>query len=142
MASCLSASHKAGLEFSTYPTGAVGERWARLPAMLLASLAPAVDTIRLSLHVLGAAVWVGGQIVVAGVLPTLRSLGEDAPKKVARALARPPGPAYLLLLLTGIWNVTAVQKGQPSAWQAVLGVKIGVVVLAGLGAFLHQRSTT
>jgi putative copper export protein len=110
--------------------------------MLLASLAPAVDTIRLSLHVLGATVWVGGQIVVAGLLPTLRSLGGDAPKKVARAFARLQWPAYLLLLITGVWNVAAVHKGQPSAWRAVLGVKIGVVVLAGVGAGLHQRAAT
>jgi putative copper export protein len=105
------------------------------------ALASAVDTVRLSLHVLAAAVWVGGQVTVGGLVPTLRRLGEDAPRKVARAFGRIEWPAYGVLLATGIWNVFAVHTDRAgSAWQAVLGVKIGVVVLAGLAAFLHQRS--
>jgi putative copper export protein len=108
----------------------------------LAALANTVAAIRLSLHVLAATVWVGGQIVVAGLLPTVRSLGADAARRVARAFGRIQWPAYAVLLITGIWNVLAVRNGQTSAWQAVLGVKIGVVVLAGLAAYLHQRSKT
>ncbi|MGO9962659.1 MAG: hypothetical protein ACLPUG_04420 [Acidimicrobiales bacterium] len=110
--------------------------------MQLAALANTVAAIRLSLHVLAATVWVGGQIVVAGLLPTVRSLGADAARRVARAFGRIQWPAYAVLLITGIWNVLAVRNGQTSAWQAVLGVKIGVVVLAGLAAYLHQRSKT
>jgi putative copper export protein len=108
--------------------------------MLLGALADATSTVRLSLHILAAAVWVGGQFVVAGLLPTIRSLGSDAPRRVARAFARLQWPAYAILLATGAWNVAAVQSGQPSAWEAVLGAKIAVVVIAGIGAFLHQRS--
>jgi putative copper export protein len=110
--------------------------------VILADLASAVDTVRLTLHVLAAAVWVGGQIVVAGLLPTLRSVGDDVPRRVAQAFARVQWPAYGLLLLTGVWNVAATSKHQPPAWHVVLAVKIGVVLLAGLGAFLHQRSTS
>ena len=36
----------------------------------------------------------------------------------------------------------ASRAGQPHAWQVVLGVKIGVVLLAGLAAYLHQRSAS
>ena len=108
--------------------------------MLTASLAPALDGIRLTLHVLAAAVWVGGQITVAGLVPTARSLGEDAPRRIARAFARVSWPAYAVLVLTGFWNVSATSKGQPTAWKVVLGVKIAVVVLAGLSAWLHSIS--
>ncbi len=108
--------------------------------MQIAALANTVTAVRLSLHVLAATVWVGGQIVVAGLVPTVRSLGGDASKRIARAFGRMQWPAYAVLLITGIWNITAVRRGQPSAWDTVLGVKIGVVVLAGLAAFLHQRS--
>ncbi len=52
-------------------------------AALLAQLAPALDGIRLSLHVLAATVWVGGQITVAGLAPTARQLGDGAPRQVA-----------------------------------------------------------
>jgi putative copper export protein len=108
--------------------------------MLLGALATAATTIRLTLHVLAATVWVGGQFVVAGLLPTVRSLGPEAPKRIAQAFGRIQWPAFAVLLLTGIWNVGVASKGQPHSWKIVLGVKIGVVLLAGLGAFLHQRS--
>jgi len=108
--------------------------------MFIGALATAATTIRLTLHVLAATVWVGGQFVVAGLLPTVRSLGPDAPKRIARAFGRIQWPAFAVLLLTGVWNVGVATKGEPHSWKVVLGVKIGVVLLAGLGAFLHQRS--
>ena len=107
---------------------------------ILAQLAPAIDGVRLSVHVLAASVWVGGQITVAGLVPTARQLGADAPRRVARAFSRLSWPAYVVLVATGIWNVAAVQRGQPSMWKVVLGVKIAVVALAGLSAWLHGRS--
>ena len=104
-------------------------------------LAPALTALRLSLHVLAATVWVGGQFVVAGMLPTLRTLGPEAPRAIAAAFARLSWPAYGILLLTGIWNVSANHpSAQTTPWKVVLGVKIGVVVLAGLSALLHSRA--
>jgi putative copper export protein len=106
-------------------------------------LAPTVDTIRLTLHVLAAAVWVGGQIVMVGLVGPARGLGADAPKTLARAFARLAWPAYVVLLVTGVWNVTAVGYfSMDSTWKAVLMAKIAVVVVAGLGVLLHQRATT
>ena len=106
-------------------------------------LAPALDTVRLTLHVLAATVWVGGQIVMTGLLGPTRALGGDASKTLARAFARLAWPAFLVLILTGIWNVTAVHySSQDSAWKAVLMAKIVVVLLAGAGVALHQRATT
>ncbi len=106
-------------------------------------LAPALDTVRLTLHVLAATVWVGGQIVMAGLVGPARSIGGDAPRVLARAFARLAWPAYVVLLATGIWNVSAVHAStQSSAWKAVLMAKIVVVLLAGAGAFLHQRATS
>lgn len=103
-------------------------------------LAPAVDGIRLSLHVLAAAVWVGGQFTIAGLVPTARRLGSAAPAALARAFARIQWPAYALLLATGIWNVAADGTSATTSWKVVLGVKVGVVLLAGLGAWLHGRA--
>jgi hypothetical protein len=80
---------------------------------------------------------------MTGLVGPARSLGPDAPKTLARAFARLAWPAYALLLVTGVWNVTAVHyAAQDSAWKAVLIAKIVVVVLAGLGVLLHQRATT
>jgi putative copper export protein len=106
-------------------------------------LAPALDTIRLTLHVLAASVWVGGQIVMVGLVGPARQLGTDAPKTLARAFARMAWPAFGVLVLTGIWNVTALgYSSQDSAWKAVLMAKILVVVLAGVATGLHQRAST
>ena len=106
-------------------------------------LAPGLTATRLFLHVLAATVWVGGQIVVAGMLPTIRGLGDAAPRAVARAFARLSWPAYAVLLITGFWNIAAVHPShQTTPWKVVLGVKLGVVVLAGVAAFLHSRAST
>jgi putative copper export protein len=107
------------------------------------SLSAGLDGFRLILHVLAAAVWVGGQFTVAGLLPTVRTFGEDAPKKVGGALGRLLWPAYAVLVLTGFWNIGALTVDHAStAWKTVLIVKIVVVALAGVAVFLHQRSTS
>ena len=106
-------------------------------------LASGLDTLRLTLHVLAATVWVGGQIVLAGLVGPSRRLGVEAPKELARAFARLAWPAYAVLVLTGFWNIsTFTWSDQTTAWKTVLIVKIVVVALAGLGAFLHQRATS
>lgn len=110
--------------------------------MIVGQLAPAIDGVRLSLHVLAATIWVGGQITVAGLVPTAKRLGEGAPRQVARAFSRLSWPAYVVLLATGVWNVSAVSKGQSTSWGVVLGVKVAVVLLAGLAAWLHGRAET
>jgi len=106
-------------------------------------LASGLDTLRLTLHVLAATVWVGGQLVMMGLVGPSRSLGADAPKVLARAFARLAWPAYVVLVATGFWNISTFHwASQSSAWKAVLMAKVAVVVVAGLGAFLHQRATT
>jgi putative copper export protein len=107
-----------------------------------ASLASAADGIRLTLHVLAASIWVGGQFTVVGLLPTVRTFGDEAPKAVARALARLLWPAYAVLVITGFWNVSTFQVGSaPAAWKAVLVAKI-VLAAAGLAVLAHQGSST
>jgi putative copper export protein len=107
------------------------------------TLAPALSAVRLSLHVLAAAVFVGGQITLLGMLPDVRRLGGDAAVRVAQAFAKIMWPAFGVLLLTGIWNVSADHVSHStSAWKTVLMVKIAVALLAGVAAWLHQRSTS
>ncbi len=107
------------------------------------SLADTLTAVRLSLHVLGAAVWVGGQIVLAGLVPTVRKLAPEGPKAAARAFARLSWPAYGLVVATGLWNIAASHpSAQSGAWRVVLFVKVAVVALAGLAALAHSRATT
>jgi putative copper export protein len=95
--------------------------------------------IRLFLHVLGAAVWVGGQIIFSALVPVLRRLGNDVLKPVARQLTRILWVGFALLIVTGIWNLFAVDLGsQSQAYQTTLSVKLGFVALSGLAAWLHM----
>ncbi|MCL4446168.1 MAG: hypothetical protein M1134_04735 [Actinobacteria bacterium] len=106
-------------------------------------LTPALDALRLFLHVLAASVWVGGQIVMLGMVPAARKISPDAPRTLARAFARLSWPAYGLLVVTGVWNIFAESSVPHStAWNVVLGVKLAVVALAGVSALLHTRSTS
>jgi putative copper export protein len=106
-------------------------------------LASGLDTLRLTIHVLAATVWVGGQIVLAGLVGPSRRLGVEAPKELARAFARMAWPAYAVLVLTGFWNIsTFTWSDQTTAWKTVLIAKIVVVALSGLGALLHQKAAT
>jgi putative copper export protein len=96
------------------------------------------DTVRLSLHVLAATIWVGGQFVLAGLLPSLRGLGDDAPRTVARAYNRIAWPAFAVLVATGIWNLVELPVGDfDTEWQVTLFVKILIVAVAGVAAAVH-----
>jgi putative copper export protein len=106
-------------------------------------LAPASTIVRLSLHVLAATIWVGGQFTLAGLVPTLRRVAPGSTAAAARQFARLAWPAYLVLIATGIWNMVAVNTSdQSSAWKTVLGIKIGVVALSGVAAYAHERART
>jgi putative copper export protein len=100
-----------------------------------------VETLRLFLHVLAATVWVGGQIMLAALVPSLRRAVPEATSVAARGFARIAWPAYGVLVLTGIWNVAAETDKDP-AWRHTLMVKMAFVVLSGIGAFVHQRASS
>ena len=97
-----------------------------------AMLAP-MDTFRLFLHVLAASVWVGGQIVLGGLVPTLRKISPEAPKLAAQAFNKIAWPAYGVALVTGIWNMLVVEDLD----QALFGIKFLLVIVSGAGAAIH-----
>jgi putative copper export protein len=102
-------------------------------------LSPTWSTVRLFLHVLAATVWVGGQIVLAGLVPGLRRLSPDAPRAAARRFNLLAWPAFAVLVVTGVWNLLAVDVGDTSLeYQVTLGVKIAVVALSGVAAAVHS----
>ena len=55
-------------------------------------LAPAIDTIRLTLHVLAATVWVGGQIVMTGLVGPPAAWGPTPPRPWPGPSPAWPGP--------------------------------------------------
>ena len=106
-------------------------------------LAGGLAVTRLTLHVLAATVWVGGQLVVAGLLPTVRAMGEDAPRRIAGAFGRLSWPAYWLLVATGVWNYAAMDHANAaSSWKSAFAIKMVCVAVAGLGAYMHTRASS
>jgi putative copper export protein len=103
-------------------------------------LTPGWDAVRLFLHVVAATVWVGGQLTLAALVPTLRALGADVPKAAARRFNQIAWPAFAVLVATGVWNVIAVRGHDSGAYRTVLIVKIVVVAISGLTAALHARA--
>jgi putative copper export protein len=97
-------------------------------------------TIRLFLHVLGATVWVGGQLTLAGLVPGLRRISPDAPRSVARRFNVIAWAAFALLVATGIWNILAIRPNWSSSYGTTLIVKLVVVGASGLAAALHARA--
>ena len=107
-------------------------------------LAVSWDTVRLFLHVLAATVWVGGQLVLAALVPVLRRFGSDALKATARRFNQVAWTAFGVLIVTGIWNIVAVrsQISHSASYRTTLIVKLAVVAVSGIAAALHVRSRT
>lgn len=104
-------------------------------------LSPTAGTVRLVLHLLAATIWVGGQLTLAGLVPTLRSTADDAPRAAARAFNRVAWPAYGVLVATGVWNLAEVSfDDRDTDYQVTVLVKLLVVAASGIAAFLHARA--
>jgi putative copper export protein len=96
------------------------------------------NTIRLFLHVLAAMVWVGGQLTLGALIPAVRTGGTDLVRKTARQFQLVAWPAYAVLLITGAWNLSAVNLSRQSdQYLTTLAVKLACVVLSGVTAAAH-----
>jgi putative copper export protein len=99
-----------------------------------------LDAVRLFLHVLAATVWVGGQLTLAALVPALRAAGAEIPRIAARRFNEVAWPAFALLVVTGVWNIVAEQDDVKGRYETTLIVKMIVVAISGLSAWLHSRS--
>lgn len=103
-------------------------------------LAVTVDQVRIFLHVLAATIWVGGQLTLGALVPALRGF-EGVTKVAAGRFNMVAWPAFIVLFITGIWNMLALGDTD-DAYQMTLNVKMGFVVLSGIAAFMHTRANT
>ena len=88
------------------------------------------------IHLLSATVWVGGLIVLGGLVPAVRKTTDD--RSVIQAIARRFGvmswTALGLLVLTGTLMVF------DRVWTGTLIAKIGLVMLSALLAVWHTMA--
>ena len=99
-----------------------------------------VETLRLFLHVLAATIWVGGQLTLAALVPVLRRAGAEVPRLAARQFGRVAWTAFAVLVVTGIWNMAEYDDTDASGYRTTMTVKLVLVALSGVAAFVHQRS--
>ncbi len=98
-----------------------------------------LDNVRLFVHIGAAMVWIGGQFTVAVLVPVLRPSGNDTVVAAARRFAWIAWPAYAVLLVSGAWNLIAVDlEVQSNAWLSTLSVKLALVVVSGVAAGAHS----
>lgn len=106
-------------------------------------LEPSLDTVRLFLHVLGATLWVGGQLTLAPLVPALRAVSPEAPRAAARRFGPIAGVGFLILLFSGVWNTMEVDfDARSAAYGATFGVKMTMFTISGIGALVHARART
>lgn len=110
-----------------------------------------LDALRSFLHLLGVTVWVGGQIVVAGLVPLLRKVDRSAgpvaegemtaTQQAARRFGRIAWPFFALAIITGLWSIGELEwSASTGLWKTLFFVKMALVAASGVGAWLHARA--
>lgn len=105
-------------------------------------LAIDADVLRLFLHLLAATVWVGGQVVLAALVPVLKRVAPEAPRIAAQQFAKVAWPAFAVLVATGVWNIAVVGAAADAEYRRTLVLKLVVVALSGATAFAHERASS
>ena len=106
-------------------------------------LSPTADSVRLFLHVLGASIWVGGQIVLSGLVPKLRKVAPESLKVAANAYARIAWPAFAVVFVTGMWNILDIKVGDMSTdYQVTMFVHVLLAMATAIFAVIHSVGKT
>jgi putative copper export protein len=95
-----------------------------------------LEVVILTLHVLAATIWVGGQIVLQALVGPLRRTAPAGIAPAARAFAWVAWPAFAVLVLTG-GAMMAGADDESAAYTTTLMIKLTFVLVSGLGAALH-----
>lgn len=103
-------------------------------------ITPNFQSLRVALHLLGVSVWIGGQLVLAGIVPALRAHTPAATAVVARGFARLAWPMFLLVVITGVWGFAEVDPASRSSqYVATFGIKMFLVGATAISALVHSQ---
>jgi len=104
---------------------------------------PTLSSVRTYLHLLTVCVWLGGQVVLAGVVPKLRKTNPDALSNIAKGYAAIAWPAIVLIVFTGAWGLAATDVAdKSSAFMVTLGIKMLLVAVAVIATVIHSNGTS
>ncbi|MEZ5252092.1 MAG: hypothetical protein R2713_23660 [Ilumatobacteraceae bacterium] len=81
----------------------------------------------------------GRSVALAGVVPVVRRGAPELSRPVARGFARVGWPAFAVLVLTGIWNLIAIDVTDTStAYQVTVFVKVLLAMVAAGAVVVHS----
>jgi putative copper export protein len=104
---------------------------------------PTLDSIRTFLHVLAVCVWLGGQVVLAGIVPKLRKSDPEALTNIAKGYSSIAWPAMILIVFTGAWGLGAVDVADKSSeYMITFGIKMLLVASALIATLIHSNGTS
>ena len=104
---------------------------------------PTLGSLRTYLHILAVCVWLGGQVVLAGVVPKLRKTNPEVLSNIARGYATIAWPAMILIVVTGAWGLAEIDSSnQSSAYLVTLGIKMLLMAAAVIATLIHSKGTT
>lgn len=96
-------------------------------------------------HVLGATVWVGGQLTIAALMPALRASEDDEAhgRRIVSTAARRFQPvawaAFALMLFSGLGLLMDTPRG--GSFGRVFGEKMVFVAVSAVAAAVHSMGT-
>ena len=106
-------------------------------------ISPTLDSLRVFLHLMAVAVWVGGQIVLAGLVPTIRVAAPEVLPKVAQAFARVAWPAMIVIVFTGAWGLGVVDAADAGTkYMTTFAIKMLLVFVAIAATVIHSQGTS
>jgi putative copper export protein len=106
-------------------------------------ISPTLDSLRIFLHVLAVAVWVGGQIVLAGLVPAIRASAREALPKVAQAFARVAWPAMIIIVFTGMWGLgSSSASDSDTEYMVTFALKMVMVFIAVAATVVHSQGNS
>lgn len=104
---------------------------------------PTLNSLRTFLHILAVCVWLGGQIVLAGVVPKLRTTNPEVLSNIAKGYATIAWPAMILIVFTGAWGLAETDTAdQSSTYMVTFGIKMLLVAAAVIATLIHSNGTS
>ena len=104
---------------------------------------PTLNSLRTYLHLLAVCVWLGGQVVLAGVVPKLRKTNPEALTNIAKGYASIAWPAMILIVFTGAWGLAATDTAnQSTEYMVTFAVKMLLVAGAVIATLIHSNGTS
>ena len=100
-----------------------------------------MNTTRTFLHIISVCGWVGGQLLMVALLPTLRKISDDAPRLAAVRFGKFSWTFMALALITGIWGIFSIDlSDKGSTYHITLFIKLLLVAASGVFALVHSKT--